>query len=80
MAHFYGTVQGTRGEASRLGTKNSGLTTVAATHQGSVRTYVYYNERHGCDWARVSLQPWEGKGVSRLLYEGPVDGSPRDDG
>lgn len=30
MAHFYGTVQGNRGEASRLGTINSGLRATAS--------------------------------------------------
>ena len=29
MAHFYGTTQGHRGEATRCGTKNSGLTATA---------------------------------------------------
>lgn len=26
MAHFYGSMQGSRGEATRMGTKNSGIT------------------------------------------------------
>jgi hypothetical protein len=30
MAHYYGTLQGQAGEATRLGNKRSGLTTVAA--------------------------------------------------
>ena len=72
MAHFLGTVQGNRGEASRLGSKTSGLVTVAASWQGSVRTYLY--ERDGIDWVCVSLQPWHGKGSSRVLYDGPVSG------
>lgn len=29
MAHFYGTVQGNRGAASRCGSKNSGMTVTA---------------------------------------------------
>ena len=29
MAHFYGTVQGNKGETSRIGSKNSGITAKA---------------------------------------------------
>ena len=60
MAHFLGTLQGARGEASRLGGKESGLRTVAASWQGSVR--VYLSVENGVDWATV------------LLYEGPISG------
>jgi hypothetical protein len=72
MAHFYGTVQGARGEASRLGHKNTGLNTVAASWQGAVEVDLY--ERDGIDWARVSLRPWHGRGKSVELYDGPVSG------
>jgi hypothetical protein len=72
MAHFYGTIQGARGEASRLGTKSSGLHVVAASWQGAVDVQLY--ERDGMDYVIVSLKPWQGHGESRLLYEGPVSG------
>jgi hypothetical protein len=72
MAHFYGTVQGDRGEASRMGGKRGGLTTQAASWQGSVRTRLY--EKDGQDYALVSLEPWQGAGVSKVLYDGPVGG------
>ena len=78
MAHFIGTVRGFRGEASRLGSKESGLVTVAASWQGAVRTYLY--ERDGVDWVCVSLQPWYGKGTQRVLYDGPVSGEAATDG
>jgi hypothetical protein len=73
MAHFYGTVQGARGEGSRTGGKKSGLTTVAASWQGAVRVFLY--EEGGIDRARVELKPWCGRGTTRLLYDGPCDGS-----
>ena len=46
MAEFRGTVQGNRGEASRLGHKNSGLVTECNTWQFGVRCKAYYNEYH----------------------------------
>lgn len=73
MAHFYGTLQGARGEASRLGHASSGLQTVAASWQGAVKTSLY--ERDGVDMARVELMPWRGQGCSRTIYDGPVSGA-----
>jgi hypothetical protein len=73
MAHFYGTVEGGRGEASRLGHKATGLHTTAASYSGAVQVSLVH--RDGKDIAIVSLKPWQGVGVSRVLYEGPVDGS-----
>lgn len=71
MAHFYGTLQGSRGEATRLGTKNSGVDTTAASWNGAVRTSLFH--RDGRDCVRVALIKWQGKGVSHVIYEGPVD-------
>ena len=74
MAHFYGRVHGARGEATRLGHKSSGLRTTAASWSGAVEVELYTNSE-GVDMARVSLRPWQGSGVSRELYSGPVGGS-----
>lgn len=79
MAHFLGTLQGSRGRASRLGTKASGLLTTAASWQGAVQVSLWHEGKtfahpDGQDMARVELIPWRGAGVSRLLYEGPVRG------
>ncbi len=41
MAHFYGTIQGNRGQASRLGSKTSGLSLTAASYQGAVNTHLF---------------------------------------
>jgi hypothetical protein len=70
MAHFYGLLQGARGEASRLGTKSSGLQTVAASWQGAVNVQLYGKD--GVDCARIEKRPWHGQGESKLLYDGPV--------
>jgi len=72
MAHFRGTIRGGRGLSSRLGTKNSGLATRAASWQGAVE--VTLTERNGVDWAEVALVHHHGAGTMRTLYDGPVSG------
>ena len=74
MAHFYGTIQGARGEASRLGHKSSGLTVKAASWQGAVLTVLSHVD--GRDWATVYLTRHRGAGIGidRTLYDGPIDG------
>ena len=75
MAHFYADIKGCRGEASRLGSKASGIIAHVASWAGSVRVSISHDEKTGEDWACVSLEPWHnGAGVSRLLYSGPVSG------
>lgn len=64
-------MQGGRGEAHRLGTKKSGMVTLAASWDGGVRVTLRHVD--GAAVARVELVPHHGRGVSRLLYEGPVD-------
>ena len=78
MAHFYGTIRGQRGEASRLGGKASGLTTYAASWQGAVRVELYYNSATDTDMVDVYLTQHRGRGAypDRLLYSGPVSGAP----
>jgi hypothetical protein len=72
MAHFYGTLQGNRGKATRCGTRASGVTTVAASYSGAVRCETYVNSV-GRDCVRVNLVPWLGCGVTQALYDGPLD-------
>lgn len=77
MAHFRGTVSGQRGEASRLGSKNSGLTVEAQSWEGKVRVELYRLETagsHGQDWCDVTLAPHHGSGKHVTLYSGPVSG------
>lgn len=75
MSHFYGTIEGNRGRATRCGTVGSGMMTIAASWQGAVRVDLY--DEKGVDMACVSLTPWEGRGISSILYEGPVSGKRR---
>jgi len=75
MAHFYGTIKGSCGKASRLGTKASGLHTVTASWHGAVSVYLWYDADSSQDMVRVSLMPWRGQGMDHLLYVGPVSGA-----
>lgn len=72
MAHFRGSIQGARGEASRLGGKQSGLTTYAASWEGAIRTTLYFSEKHDCDCARIEMVQHCGRGASALIYDGPI--------
>lgn len=75
MAHFYGKVSGSaKTEATRLGRKDTGLVTVAASWSGAVQVRLYHVD--GEDRACVKLVPWHGKGVYHTLYDGPVNGAP----
>jgi hypothetical protein len=77
MAEYYGAVQGNGGEVHRLGSKVSGLTTSAASWQGSVHVYLKTDE-NGRVLADVQLRPWHGGGTYKNIASGlPVDGKPR---
>mgnify|MGYP001598349603 CR=1 FL=1 len=75
MAHFYGTVQGFRGEASRLGSLESGMEVYCASWNGAVRCKAWYNSKKKIDILTIELVPWQGNGVNKLLYEGPAGGT-----
>lgn len=69
MARFYGTVQGVRGEATRLGHASSGLRVTAQSYSGDVCIRLYANGDIDC----VEIQV-EGHGCSRgkTIYRGPI--------
>ena len=69
MSHFYGTLQGNRGEATRCGSKASGMLTYCASWSGCVCCYAYINSK-GQDCVRVERKRWHGSGKYRLLYDG----------
>ena len=73
MAHFRGTIQGQRGQASRLGSKRTGFDAHIASWQGCVDVYLSADE-NGVDHARVTLSPHHGVGTDRVLYDGPISG------
>lgn len=76
MAHFYGQLQGARGQASRLGHKSSGITAKAASYAGAIVVSLSYDAVSGKDIAHVSLAPHLGQGVHKEIWTGAVDGTP----
>jgi len=67
MAHFRAVIKGQRGEASRLGTKKSGI-------YGRIQTWSYdakLNLRHdttqGEDWLEIKVTPHVGGGSVQVL-------------
>lgn len=68
MSHFYGTLQGSRGEATRCGTKQSGITTYAASRAGAICVDVY--EENGVDRFVVVQVPWAGNGIAKPIARG----------
>jgi hypothetical protein len=69
MARFYGTVQGNRREATRCGSKQSGLEVNAASWSGSIAVRLYVNEQ-GENCFLVSQERWHGSGVSESIASG----------
>ena len=71
MSHFYGVLQGSRGEATRCGTAKSGVRVTAASWAGAITTDLYTDEK-GRDCFRVQERPWHGRGKHRTLAEGVI--------
>ena len=69
MAHFRGTVQGSRGEASRLGGKGSGIEAVVASWNVRVRTIMY--DKDGVDCVRIYFEDIK-TGERRDIHDGPI--------
>lgn len=74
MAQFRGTVQGHRGQASRLGSKSSGLDVDAQSWEGAVKTRLWHETLgdNDSDFVRVTMHKHYGQGEERVLYYGPV--------
>jgi len=74
MSHFYGTLQGTRGRATRCGTKNSGMTAQAAGWHGAIEVTTNYNAALDQDEFSVELIPWKSSvGKRCVLVYGTLD-------
>ena len=73
MSHFYGTLAGNRGQASRCATKASGITTVAASWTGAVEVSLHYDEESGENRYFVQLIPWHGVGRREILAQGKLE-------
>lgn len=73
MSHFYAKIQGTRGEATRTGTKASGIRSDTAGWNGAIQVEVFVG-KDGKDRFIVWLTPWQDSGGKpRKLAEGILD-------
>jgi hypothetical protein len=74
MSHFYGVIQGNRGDATRGGSKGSGLTATAASWAGAITVELAHNELTGKDTFSVWQKKWHGKGINGFapLAEGVI--------
>jgi len=71
MSHFYGVLQGNRGEATRQGSPKSGLSVTAASWKGCVRVRLWVNE-DGDDMFEVQQDRWQGAGIRETLAIGKL--------
>ena len=72
MSHFYGSVKGNRGYATRGGTKNSGYQTIAASWDGAIEVKLIYNPKTDENIYIVYQSKWNGKGVDREIARGII--------
>ena len=76
MAHFYGRIKGSRGEASRLGTKQSGISVTAAGWGGAIEVALWV-DKEGRDRYAVAARQWHGAGEHAHLASGIVGEAPQ---
>lgn len=77
MSHFYGIIEGqAKTQATRTGSKFSGLETHCASQQGAIRCVAYIDENE-IDCVLIEKTTWQGKGKYKLLYEGPIGIEPQ---
>ncbi len=70
MSHFYSTIQGNRGEATRCGTKDSGIMASARSWSGSITVYLDVDDQ-GDDCYRICVG--EGSVIGgRCLWAGKL--------
>lgn len=82
MARFFARMKGSRGEATRLGTPASGITTETMSYAGTVQVRMYAfrpDKGQDIDWVLVTLQPhpsYQGGHADTVvtLYDGPCAG------
>lgn len=73
MSHFYGVVSGqAKTDATRTGSKKSGLATRCASWNGSIGCRIDDINEDEPDRVLVSFELWHGAGLDLCLYDGPV--------
>lgn len=69
MAHFYGNLKGSHSEATRCGTRHSGIRVSARSWKGSVT--IELEETDSGVWAKIRCLDGSGIG-GKMLYSGPI--------
>ena len=72
MSHFYGSVKGNRGEATRGGSKYSGYTSYCAGWGGGIEVRLWHDPEVGKDHYKVCQVAHCGKGIEREIARGIV--------
>ena len=81
MSHFYANIRGYRGEATRMGTKSSGMYSNVAGWKGAISVRIWYDNEKDEDRYEVNHTPWYGSGSggkSRTIATGPLDATAPD--
>lgn len=68
MSHFYGTLDGQAGRATRCGSKSSGLQSASASWKGAIQVRLYHE--NGKDHFVVEQIPWQGSGIKEVIATG----------
>ena len=71
MAHYYAKIQGARGPASRLGSKQSGINATIAGWAGAVIVTIEHT-LGGLDRVTITLADWPSRNTDRLLFSGTL--------
>jgi hypothetical protein len=72
MATFFGTVQGGRGKATRLGHGSTGLHVTAQSYSGSIIVNLHQSDQNGNDYCTISVAEGSASGGGHTLYSGPI--------
>ena len=70
MARFFGTVQGGRGKATRLGHASTGLYVSAQSHDGSI--IVVLGDDDGETYVTIATARGSSRNYDEVLYRGPI--------
>lgn len=70
MSHFIGIVAGRSSEASRLGTKSSGITVDAASYKGKIQVQLSHDEESVEDRFIIVQERHQGAGIYEHIASG----------
>lgn len=71
MAAYYTSIRGSRGDVHRLGGAAGGVCATVAGWSGGCTTRL--RDVDGVSWLTVTLHRWDGQGIDRTIYDGPVN-------